>query len=250
LILWPETAFPSNLHETALTRYFPSQLKTFIAANEKPFLVGGYREIPDGPYYNSLFYINKNGEILENYDKSHLLAFGEYLPGSQYLPFLKDWLPEISDFGRGPGPSTLTHTSTTGEKVLFGPQICYEGLFPYFSKGLENKGAQIFVNVTNDSWFGHTFESYQHLYMTLARAIEFRRPLVRSTNTGISAVVTHKGEVILKSPQEEEWFATIDVPYQKNPDETFYAHIGFYLTYELAVFALIVCFLKTNVFKS
>lgn len=249
-ILWPETAFPSNLHESARSRFFQSQLRTFISSTEKPFLAGGYTELPnDGPYYNSLFYFNSKGEIQEAYNKSHLLAFGEYFPGSEYFPFLKNLIPEVSDFGRGQGPSILTHTFASNEQLKIGPQICYEGLFPNFSKGLSNKGAQIMVNVTNDSWFGHTFESYQHLYMTLARAIEYRRPLVRSTNTGISAVVTADGKVILQSPQEKEWFATIDVPYQKQPEETFYAHWGFYLTYALSALGLIVSYLRSHVFK-
>ncbi len=250
LILWPETAFPANLHETVQDHHFQSQFRTFISSIEKPLLAGGYIELPnDGPYYNSFFYFNKNGEILESYNKSHLLAFGEYLPGSEYFPSIKKLLPEVSDFGRGAGPSILTHTTPDQEKIKIGPQICYEGLFPYFSKELSNKGAQIFVNVTNDSWFGHTFEPYQHLYMTLARAIEFRRPLIRSTNTGITAVVTSHGKMILQSPQQVEWFATVDVPYEKNPGETFFARFGFYLIYAVCGIGLIFVYVKDHVRK-
>lgn len=111
-------------------------------------------------------------------------------------------------------------------------------------------GAQIFVNVTNDSWFGHTFEPYQHLYMTLARAIEFRCPIVRSTNTGISAVVTSKGEMILQSPQEVEWFASIDVPFESNPHPTVYSGFGFYLVHIFSILGLALSYLKVHVFKS
>ena len=103
-----------------------------------------------------------------------------------------------------------------------GPQVCYESLFPDFSKGLSDIGAQFIVNATNDSWYGTWQEPYQHLYMTLARAVEFRRPVVRVTNTGISTVALASGKVLQQSPLDREWSGLYTVPYQKNPASTFY----------------------------
>ena len=103
-----------------------------------------------------------------------------------------------------------------------GPQVCYESLFPDFSKGLSDIGAQFIVNATNDSWYGTWQEPYQHLYMTLARAVEFRRPVVRVTNTGISTVALASGKVLHRSPLNQEWSGLYTVPYSKDPASTFY----------------------------
>jgi apolipoprotein N-acyltransferase len=110
-----------------------------------------------------------------------------------------------------------------------GPQICYEGLFPGFSRSLADQGAQIFVNVTNDSWFGTSAEPYQHLFMTLARGIEFRRPVVRATNTGISAAMRADGTLLERSPLHAEWTHLYEIPYRKEPRPTFYQEYGFRL---------------------
>ena len=110
-----------------------------------------------------------------------------------------------------------------------GPQICYEGLFPDFSRSLSDQGAQIFVNVTNDSWFGTSAEPYQHLFMTLARGIEFRRPVVRATNTGISAAMRADGTLLDLSPLHTEWTRLYEIPYRKVPHPTFYQEYGYRL---------------------
>jgi apolipoprotein N-acyltransferase len=110
-----------------------------------------------------------------------------------------------------------------------GPQICYEGLFPDFSRGLADQGAQIFVNVTNDSWFGTTAEPYQHLSMTLARGIEFRRPVVRATNTGISAAMRADGTLLDLSPLHTEWTGLYEISYRREPLPTFFQEYGRWL---------------------
>ena len=101
-------------------------------------------------------------------------------------------------------------------------QIFYESLFPSFSRSLAALGAQFIVNVTNDSWYGTWQEPYQHLYMTLARSVEFRRPVLRVTNTGISSVVLASGDILEQSPIHEPWAGLYKVPYLRTPPETFY----------------------------
>lgn len=230
LVFWPETAFPANLHPSQEFAYYPSMLRQFVAAKNVPLLTGGYLDEPDGSYYNSLYLLNSNGSVTGRYDKQRLLAFGEYFPGAQYFPFLKDLIPAISHFGRGQGLPLLDF-ALPSEGVKLGPQICYEGLFDDFARDSVQAGAQIFMNVTNDSWFGHFFESRQHLYMTLARGIEFRRPVVRVTNTGISAAMDASGTVLIKSPELEEWTSLVQVPYQSQPVRTLYSSSGFWFTF-------------------
>ncbi|MNK90234.1 Apolipoprotein N-acyltransferase [compost metagenome] len=82
------------------------------------------------------------------------------------------------------------------------------------------------MNVTNDSWFGFPFEPNQHLYMTFARAIEVRRPLVRSTNTGISTAILANGDVLQKSPLYKEWSGEFVLKYRKNAPQTFFTEVG------------------------
>jgi apolipoprotein N-acyltransferase len=112
------------------------------------------------------------------------------------------------------------------KKITLGPQICYESLNPRFSRGLAEKGAQILFNVTNDSWFGWWAEPFQHQIMTLARAVEVRRPLVRSTNTGISSVILANGQMLENSPINSVWAHTYEVKYLEKPPLSFYTKWG------------------------
>jgi apolipoprotein N-acyltransferase len=168
---------------------------------------------------NSLFLLDDKGEVIEpHYSKTILLAFGEYIPFADTFPIIRQFLPQIGQYARGPGPTILFDWN--GFKM--GPQICYESLFPKFSRDLANLGAQFIVNATNDSWYGTWQEPYQHMYMTLARGVEFRRPVLRATNTGISTVSLASGEVLEQSPMQQAWAGLYEVPYIKNPQPTFY----------------------------
>jgi len=120
--------------------------------------------------------------------------------------------------------------------ATLGPQVCYESLDPLFSSSLALKGADILVNVTNDSWFGPRFEPLQHLYMTLARGLETRRPMLRSTNTGISSAILADGTVLQLSPLYTRWAGLYDVKFQKNAPVTFYSRFGAWLPLALFVF--------------
>lgn len=235
LIFWPETAFPSNLHAIQRDSYYPTMLRNYIAQKKIPLVTGGYLDEPNGQYFNSLFYLNEQGDVTSQYSKHMLLAFGEYFPGANIFPFLKKLVPAVSDFGRGNGPGILKHGS-----INLGAQICYEGLFDHYTRELAHLKSDIIINVTNDSWFGHLFESRQHLYMTLARAIELRKPLVRVTNTGISAAVSAAGNLLIESPEEVEWFGQVQIPFYSNGPKTFYSGFGYWLSWLLAGF---VCLL-------
>lgn len=232
IFVWPETAFPDYLDQRLLNRPHAQTLVQGLNSVAKPILTGAYSrdERIDGrrdqATYNALFLIDGQGHSLDRpYWKTNLLAFGEYLPFSETFPILLKWLPFISNFGRGPGPSVLTW-NTEGETVRWGGQICYEGLDPAFSRGLATENSDILVNVTNDSWFGTNFEPFQHLYMTIARGIETRRPLLRSTNTGISTAMLANGDILQQSPIHEEWSGEFALKYLKNAPQTAYVLWG------------------------
>jgi apolipoprotein N-acyltransferase len=224
---WAETAFPTFLGENLTPQNdYPRQLRKFLTENNIPLVTGAYSvKFPEKLLTNSLFLLNENGEILPpHYSKTILLAFGEYIPFEQFFPQIRNFLPPIGHFARGEGATSLFNLN--GLKMA--PQICYEGLFAYFSRDLANLGADVIVNVTNDSWYGTWQQPYQHFYMTLARGVEFRRPVLRVTNTGISSVSLASGEILQRSPIHEQWADVYHVPYLKNPAPTFYQQ-WFYL---------------------
>jgi apolipoprotein N-acyltransferase len=218
--MWPETAFPALLGEQFKHNELPIALAQFLHDRQLPLITGAYSvDEQSNLITNSLFVLNKDGEIVPpHYSKTILLAFGEYIPGEQFFPQIRDWLPPTGHFARGSGPTTLLNWN--GYKM--GGQICYESLFPGFSRSLAELGAQFIVNVTNDSWYGSWQEPYQHMYMTLARGVEFRRPVLRVTNTGISTVSLASGEILERSPIHQPWAGLFEVPYLKNPPVTFY----------------------------
>lgn len=218
-VIWPETAYPYQLRPPYNLDTESQRLKNLARQLDTHLLIGAYGSDAETlEVTNSLFKIDRVGDMTERpYSKTILLAFGEYIPFSDRFPILKKWLPTVGHFVPGDGPQIYEI-----EDYRVGAQICYESLFPYFSVKLARKGAQFIVNVTNDSWYGNWQEPYQHLYMTLARAIELRIPIIRSTNTGISTVVLASGEVLDKSPLSEEWTGNYQVPYISEPKATFY----------------------------
>ncbi len=225
IVVWPETAFPEYLNTYYHRRTTVRRLKDFLREQNVYLMTGAYtRDRQTKQIYNSLYSLKPNGDFAdEAYHKTILLAFGEYLPLGNVFPELKKMVPFVSDFGRGKGPTNLEVGQWN-----FGPQICYEGLFPSFSASLAHQGAEILVNITNDSWFGYPFEPYQHLYMTFARALEFGRPLVRGTNTGLTTGILADGTIIPPGPRNTELAKQVVIKYKKNPPQTFYSYFAGY----------------------
>jgi len=224
--VWPESAFADTIYPGGLEEGSTLALREFLRRHSLALVTGarGYDEAA-GKKTNAFFVFDERGEATGTpYDKTMLLAFGEYVPGAARFPGLKNWFPHTADFARGNGPQVKTLHG-----LVLGPQICYEGLFPGFSRSLADQGAQIFVNVTNDSWFGTWAEPRQHLFMTLARGIEFRRPVIRATNTGISTVMLSDGTMLARSPLRAEWTHLYEIFYRKDPSPTFYQVHGWRL---------------------
>jgi apolipoprotein N-acyltransferase len=225
LVFWPETAFPDLLSTDRIYSLYLRDLSQLTQEFHTTLVTGAFGIQPNGQYTNSLFVIGPDGQIAKpSYAKTVLLAFGEYFPGANYFPILLKWFPEVGNFGRGPGPTVIT-----SGPLHLGAQICYEGLFDWFARGLADKGAQIVANVTNDSWYGTWQQPYQHGYMTLSRGLEIRRAVVRSTNTGISTVISPRGEIQEFSPLNQEWTHVYDLPYYTQPPRTLFERIGYIL---------------------
>lgn len=225
LVLWPETSFPDSIAESPPASGAAKDLDNFLRDKKINLMVGAFGSDSEGKDTNSLYFLSdRGGFFAPPYNKHLLLAFGEYIPGSESFPKLKQWIPQVRDFGRGPGPSAISFGD-----LKIGPQICYEGLFDWFSRALAVAGAEVIINITNDSWYGDWQQPYQHFYMTMAKAVEVRRPLVRSTNTGISSAVLASGKILERSPLQEEWAHTFDLPYVSAPVLSPYTRYGFWI---------------------
>ena len=220
-ILWPEGAYPYTINKAQSS----SRLKQLVKKLRIPLVTGGMGKDHRG-YSNSLFIFNREGDLLRPvYDKTKLLAFGEYLPQPFRFPLIKKLFPYFQGrFVKGESPAVQQL-----EEVFLGLQICYESLFDGITRKMALDGAQALINVTNDSWYGSWQEPWQHLAMSLARAVEVRRPLLRATNTGISTVIQSNGTVMEKSPLNKPWSRFYKVPYSKNPPSTLFMGWGFYI---------------------
>lgn len=236
LILWPETAYPSFVSKENFAQMTPNL--HFIAKNSGSNFITGFYDFTDdySRPANAMLYVNRQGELSDApTHKTILLAFGEYLPGAETFPFLKKLAPMVSDFKRGTGPMARDL-----DIYRVGPLICYEALFPGFARKMALDGADFFVNLTNDSWYGKTFEPWQHLYVSAGRAIENRIPLLRSTNTGYTAAVLETGEIISPiSTLGEEWSGVFKVPYHSKRPPTAYQTWGYLAHSILLLFATV-----------
>ncbi|MDQ0392566.1 apolipoprotein N-acyltransferase [Labrys monachus] len=198
-LIWPESAFPFLLSSDPDAL---AVLGDLLKPNAVLLTGAGRAEQPttdDGPvlYYNSLHVIDATGTIIGNYDKVHLVPFGEYLPFQSFLESigLRQLTEQRGGFTPGPGLRTLDIPNAPPVGVL----VCYEAIFPDAAIDAAHRPGWL-LNVTNDGWFGLTPGPYQHFVQARARAVEEGLPLVRAGNDGISAVIDPVGRVLARLP--------------------------------------------------
>lgn len=187
IVVWPETAVSFSLLQTPPAQIAMRDMLARLPVGSS--LLTGYlrRDTEQKAYFNSLVEIDRSGAVKNVYDKHHLVPFGEYIPFQQWIP-LKP-IVQFQGFGRGAGPTTLV----SQQGIKFSPLVCYEIIFP--GKSVKNSSpADFIVNVTNDAWYGESAGPYQHLTISLYRAVENGIPVIRSANTGISAVIDPYGK--------------------------------------------------------
>lgn len=169
--------------------------------------------------FNSALLIDAKGHVLDLYDKSYLLIFGEYLPFGETWPELYQLLPEGSRFQ----PGTRVTPMHFG-KARIGMLICYEDLLPRHVARVAAHDPNVFINLTNDAWFGTTAEPYHHLQLAQLRTIEYRRWLVRATNTGVSVFIDAAGRRLAETSLEGAEALVHAVPLMEG--RTLYAVLG------------------------
>lgn len=209
LVVWPETATPFYFEASPkLTR-----LVTDTVRQTGIHLLMGSPSVQGEPgsraYHNSAYMVAPDGRATGRYDKVHLVPFGEYVPLKWLLSFVGKMVAQVGDFSAGEKGRTLAWGD---DHPPIGVQICFEIIFPGLSRSLVKNGAGVLVNLTNDAWFGKSSAAYQHFSMTVFRAVENRRSLVRCANTGISGFVDPAGRIVARSALFEDAVVIQTVP--------------------------------------
>ena len=227
LAIWPETASPFLLGSDAEAAR--------MAAEPLPpdglLLAGTVRARfgADGraaQLWNSLVALSPEGQVLEAFDKFHLVPFGEYMPLRGLLPVRL--VHGSMDFSAGPGPRTIRLPGLPG----FSGLICYEVIFPGAVTPADRPG--MLVNITNDAWFGISAGPHQHLAAARFRAVEEGLPMLRAAQTGISAVFDARGRQVARLGLAET--GVVVAPLPRAGDATPFARFG--LAIPLALLAV------------
>jgi len=188
--------------------------------------------------------INREGEIQERYDKLYLVPFGEYVPLKPIFGFLEPLAYSLGISNFQPG-TEMTQFSLENGNLPFSALICFEDIFPQLARAFVRRGARFLAVMTNDAWFGVTAAPYQHLQASILRAVENGVPIVRSANTGVSAFISNKGEVLdtVTDTKGKKIFATGHKTYPLPLDfsETIYGKGGWLFPY-VAVFLYAMIF--------
>ncbi len=199
LVVWPEGAVPAFLQQ--LSPDYLQALREDARARRVGLVFGVLERADDTSatdvYYNSAVLL---GRELHVYRKQHLVPFGEYLPFRWLLGwFIDNFQIPMSNFS--PWPQEQGAVPLSGHAL--GVSICYEDAFPEeIARALP--AASFLVNVSEDAWFGNSIGPHQRLQMARLRAIETGRPMLRASNTGISAVIDHAGEIVAQAPQFQQ----------------------------------------------
>ncbi len=208
LVILPETALPfyylNNKKLSSIVNKCIKKTQTSFLLGSPAFEYKNNKAI----FYNRAYMINKSGVITGKYDKIHLVPFGEYVPLEDYFFFLGKIITHAGNFSSGEKNIQPLIFKDTNLGVL----ICFEIIFPELSADIVKNGADILVTITNDAWFGFSSAPLQHFSMSVFRAVENRRALVRSANTGISGFIDPVGRVIQRTNLFKEQVITKSVP--------------------------------------
>lgn len=227
VVITPESVVPLPLIDLD-----PALLQR-LSRPDRPALLGVFLGNADEGFVNSVLALG--GDY--HYGKRHLLPFGEFIPPG-FGWFVRAMNIPLDDQARG---GHQRPWAVAGQRLR--PLICYEDLFgeDIVQSAVGSDAATVFVNVSNLAWFGTVMVQDQHLQFSQMRALEFQRPVVRSTNTGATAVVDHRGQVTARMPALERGVLEADVDGRSGstPYARWLAALGLWPLWGLALFALI-----------
>jgi apolipoprotein N-acyltransferase len=231
IVIWPESPMYFSYAQYAETRELFAR---FAVKNHTSVLFNAMEPAPAGGTYNSAMMVNEEGRLVAQYDKIRLLPFGEYVPLPRWLPGVSAIPAMVGDFTPG-AQYTLMPLGNSRAGVF----ICFESAFPSISRNFVQEGADVLVNISNDGYLGQTPVMRQHLANTVFRAVENGRPVVRVTNTGITAYILEDGVVMYQTegfrPEVRTWAV-----YPNREGKTFYTRFGDLFVMLCALFSLLL----------
>ena len=234
IVLWPETALPLTLSEGSSAESYALS----VAEEAKiPVLVGAFTMDNADNQYNSILLVTPDGKIEDNfYSKRHLVPFGEYLPMQSMFAFL---FPPVSELMRadvltaGKGANIIA----TGDAKI-GALICFDSIYESLALESVREGATLLTVSTNDSWFMDSAALYMHNAQAQLRAIESSRYVVRAANTGVSSVISNRGEILSLTEPYEETYIVAEV-YERE-GRTLYSYVGNLIVW-LSIIVTVMC---------
>jgi len=232
LIVWPES--PAPFHDADAR--FRSAMASVAQADKAPMIVGAVGMDEDAEakqyrIYNSAEVVALDGHFAGRYDKIHLVPFGEYVPFRKLLFFVKQITQTLTDMSTGTERKVFT---VGGHR--YGIFICYESVFGDEIRQFARNGAEVFVNISDDGWYGDTSAPWQHLNMARMRAIENRRWILRDTNNGVTAAIDPYGTVRQSIPRHR--VDALAAQYGYGSELTFYTLHGDWLGWICAIVSL------------
>ncbi len=197
LVIWAENPAPFRFNRDPI---FQSVIEGMARRTEAYVIVNTviYSGQGDSLPRNSAIVLDPDGRAVFEYDKIHLVPFGEYVPAWAFPERVGKITSEVGDYV--PGSNYRAAQTPEGAIVVF---ICYEDIFPQLVRRLTPRGPGVLVNISNDAWYGDSPAAYQHLEMACFRAIENHRFLLRATNDGITAVIDPYGRIVQQIPRHQ-----------------------------------------------
>ena len=234
LVIWPES--PMNF-TYASDRSFQEFVTGFTRQNHTSLLFNSLEPAPRDGAYNSALLINEEGRLISQYDKIRLMPFGEYVPLPQWLPGASLISGLVGEFTPGSNYTLMPF----GAHRRAGVFICIESAYPWIARRLTSEGASVLINVSNDGYLGPTAVMRQHLANAIFRAVENGRPVLRVTNTGLSAFIGEDGHVYeLTEPFQAD--VRVWTGYAGEARDTFYTRHGDFFVQLCAAISLIAFF--------
>ena len=241
LVVWPETAVPVAINEDEMkSNYFMAPVWDFLKRHPSVNLLTGvegfrfYNEKDKTPYSSKVSESNKYADSYNSavlFDSSHFQVYhkSKLVPGVETLPsFLKFMSPLFDKFGGTTGgyarQPERTVLQTYNNTYHIAPAVCYESIYGEFMSAYIRNGSDLIVVITNDGWWGNTAGYRQHENYARLRAVETRRWVARSANTGITCFIDPSGAVIDPQPWDKTAVIKMDVPAIRN--RTFYVKFG------------------------
>ena len=200
LLVWPETVYPTTFGtpKSEDGAAFDRAIAAFVAGVDVPLVFGSY-DADGADEFNAAVFLEPatHGPLtFETYRKTSLFPLTERVPPLLDREFVRRWLPWLGTWKPGGGPRAVPLRLRDGRTLRIAPLICYDALDPHHALGAVRDGADVIVTLSNDSWFTVGNAAWLHLVGAAFRSIETRRPQLRATNTGISAVITPVGEIV------------------------------------------------------